>query len=137
MEEAAEVLEAPILAALTQSTEHAILIGDHQQLRPQVNEYNLAQRNKLEISLFERLINAGLPHVTLRTQRRMHPEVSSLITPFIYSKLNDDPTVFTRPPVRGIKQRVFFFQHNHMEDSQSNSFEAADAGGKSNLFEAK
>ena len=137
VEEAAEVLEAPILAALTQSTEHAILIGDHQQLRPQVNEYNLAQRNKLEISLFERLINAGLPHVTLRTQRRMHPEVSSLITPFIYSKLNDDPSVLTRPPVRGIKHRVFFFQHSHLEDSQSNSFEAADAGGKSNLFEAK
>ena len=137
VEEAAEVLEAPILAALTQSTQHAILIGDHQQLRPQVNEYNLAQRNKLEISLFERLINAGLPHVTLRTQRRMHPEVSSLITPFIYSKLNDDPSVLTRPPVRGIKQRVFFFQHNHPEDSQRNSFEAADAGGKSNLFEAK
>eukprot|EP00597_Dinobryon_sp_UTEXLB2267_P011576 CAMPEP_0170130372 /NCGR_PEP_ID=MMETSP0020_2-20130122/22548_1 /TAXON_ID=98059 /ORGANISM="Dinobryon sp., Strain UTEXLB2267" /LENGTH=2695 /DNA_ID=CAMNT_0010365113 /DNA_START=8 /DNA_END=8092 /DNA_ORIENTATION=- len=137
VEEAAEVLEAPILAALTQSTEHAILIGDHQQLRPQVNEYNLAQRNKLEISLFERLINAGLPHVTLNTQRRMHPEVSSLITPFIYRKLNDDPSVLSREKVRGIKQRVFFFQHTFPEDAQSNSIEAADAGGKSNTFEAK
>ncbi|RYG68470.1 hypothetical protein EON64_05095 [archaeon] len=36
------MLEGHILAALTPSTKHVILIGDHQQLRPTVNEYNLA-----------------------------------------------------------------------------------------------
>ena len=36
VEEAAEVLEAHILATLTPSVKHLILIGDHEQLRPQV-----------------------------------------------------------------------------------------------------
>lgn len=35
-EEAGEVLEAHLLTALLPSIEHCILIGDHQQLRPQV-----------------------------------------------------------------------------------------------------
>jgi len=35
-EEAAEVLEAHVLASLTRNTEQLILIGDHEQLRPKV-----------------------------------------------------------------------------------------------------
>ena len=34
VEEAAEVFEAHIVASLTESCQHLILIGDHQQLRP-------------------------------------------------------------------------------------------------------
>ena len=34
MEEAAEILEAHTLVALAEETEHLILIGDHEQLRP-------------------------------------------------------------------------------------------------------
>lgn len=34
VEEAAEVLEAHIVSAMLPTIEHAILIGDHQQLRP-------------------------------------------------------------------------------------------------------
>lgn len=36
VEEAAEVLEAHILASLTRHTEQVIMIGDHEQLRPKV-----------------------------------------------------------------------------------------------------
>ena len=35
-EEAAEVLEAHVLASLSPQTEQLILIGDHDQLRPKV-----------------------------------------------------------------------------------------------------
>ncbi len=58
-EEAGEVLEAHILTALLPSIEHAILIGDHEQLRPQVKNYELCHDNPrgkhiaLDISLFE------------------------------------------------------------------------------------
>jgi hypothetical protein len=48
-----------VLAALTPTTKHVILIGDHQQLRPQVNEYTIAKKYNLEISMFERIINSG------------------------------------------------------------------------------
>ena len=58
--EAGEVLEAYTLTALLPSVEHAILIGDHEQLRPQIDNYEFQYDNpqgakiSLDISLFER-----------------------------------------------------------------------------------
>lgn len=43
-EEAAEVLEGHMLAALVPSIQHAVLIGDHHQLRPKVETYALETR---------------------------------------------------------------------------------------------
>lgn len=61
IEEAAEVLEAHILTSIPMNCEHVILIGDHQQLRPNCNVYKLAKEYNLSISMFERLIKQGLP----------------------------------------------------------------------------
>lgn len=44
-EEAGEVLESHLLTALLPSVEHAILIGDHQQLSPKVANYELSRSN--------------------------------------------------------------------------------------------
>ena len=44
-EEAGEVLEAHALTTLLPSIEHAILIGDYLQLRPQIQNYNLQSDN--------------------------------------------------------------------------------------------
>ena len=118
VEEAAEILEASVIAAFNSRTKHVVLIGDHLQLRPQVTEYGIAVHNGLEVSLFERLIRRGVPHVTLTTQRRMHPEISSLITPTIYTRLDDAESVSDHPFVRGIKDRLFFISHNEPEDGQ-------------------
>lgn len=41
VEEAAEVLEAHVLVCLSSNTQHVILIGDHEQLRPKPNLYEL------------------------------------------------------------------------------------------------
>lgn len=41
VEEAAEVMEAQILASLAPSVEHAIFIGDHEQLRPKANLWEM------------------------------------------------------------------------------------------------
>ena len=41
MEEAAEVFEAHVLACLSRSVEHLVLVGDHEQLRPKANVYEL------------------------------------------------------------------------------------------------
>jgi superfamily I DNA and/or RNA helicase len=119
-----------------------ILIGDHQQLRPQVNEYFLAKRHHLEVSMFERLINSGFPHVTLNTQRRMHPDISSLITPSIYKKLTNHPSVETHLPIKGIKERVFFIDHEYLEDSEQTNKDSkknddSDQSGRSNTHEAR
>jgi superfamily I DNA and/or RNA helicase len=71
VEEAGEVLEPHILSALSEKsahsdeTKHLILIGDHLQLRPKVECYELsssAQRGyNFDVSLFERLIKSRFP----------------------------------------------------------------------------
>ena len=141
-EEAGEVLEAHLLTAMLPSIEHAILIGDPEQLRPQIQNYNLSRENfegrmySLDVSLFERLINPqepsfGLPYSVLETQRRMHPSISRLIRKTLYPMLKDAPTVEGYPEVTGMRKRLYWLDHTHFEvgkdesstTSYSNDFE--------------
>ncbi|KAG0095829.1 hypothetical protein BGZ93_005399 [Podila epicladia] len=139
-EEAGEVLESHILASLSSSTQHLILIGDHKQLRPQIETYHLSsdspigKRYNLDKSLFERLVTSvknPLPMSTLTTQRRMRPCISNLIRAPLYPDLIDGGSVHEYPPVSGMGGSLFFMNHHHSEDakdvygmeSHSNSFE--------------
>ena len=131
IEEAAEVLEAHIVSSLTQSTQHLILIGDHQQLRPKTNDHILARNYHLNVSLFERLIKNGFPRVTLQVQHRMRPEISALVSSHIYKNdLIDAPSTEEYPPVVGMKYNMFFIDHiqqetlDHDTTSPKNDFEA-------------
>ncbi|ODM90617.1 NFX1-type zinc finger-containing protein 1 [Orchesella cincta] len=56
VEEAAEILEAHIVTSLTENCNQLILIGDHFQLRPTTNVYELEKKYHLNVSLFERMI---------------------------------------------------------------------------------
>ncbi|KAI5928601.1 hypothetical protein F4810DRAFT_12223 [Camillea tinctor] len=132
-EEAGEVLEAHLLTALLPSVEHAILIGDHLQLRPQIQNFDLqianprGERYSLDVSLFERLVNppydtdARIPFCTLDTQRRMHPSISNLIRNTLYPSLEDSENVKVYPEVKGMKQRLFWFHHENLEASALSS----------------
>lgn len=120
VEEAAEVLEAHILTALHAQTQHVILIGDHQQLRPSTAVYRLSKNFHLDVSLFERLIHNGADHVTLLQQRRMHPKISRLIKP-LYPALRDHSITHTYPEIEGTSSRCFFMKHNHFEDDEGES----------------
>ncbi|KAL6854624.1 hypothetical protein J3F83DRAFT_477514 [Trichoderma novae-zelandiae] len=144
-EEAGEVLEAHILTALLPSIEHAILIGDHLQLRPQIQNYELQSTNprgrqySLDTSLFERLVepphltDLRLPFSTLETQRRMHPSISELVRSTLYPSLQDGENVMAYPMVVGMKERLFWLHHEQLEagaashdplnTSHSNDFE--------------
>ena len=130
VEEAAEVLESHIVSSLNAGTQHLILIGDHKQLRPKPNEYDLAKRHHLDISLFERLLGNGLPHATLLIQHRMRPEIARLVCPHIYNDLHNHPDVEMYGNVKGFKQNLYFFCHERPEKedthilSHSNEFEA-------------
>lgn len=118
-EEAGEVQEAHLTASLP-SVEHAILIGDHMQLRPQVQNYEVSRENhnggeqySLDTSLFECLVNPDegtgvrLPFSTLETQRRMHPLIAQLVRETLYLRLEDDSSVLSYPEVRGMRKRLF------------------------------
>ena len=116
VEEAAEVLEAHVIATLTPHVQHLILIGDHQQLRPSCAEYKLAQQANLEVSLFERLVKNNVEHVTLQQQHRMRPEISELISP-IYPALIDHEVVKGYEVLYGVRENIFFIDHNIPEDN--------------------
>ncbi|EAW11252.1 putative NF-X1 finger and helicase domain protein [Aspergillus clavatus NRRL 1] len=128
-EEAGEVLEAHLLTALLPSVEHVILIGDHLQLRPQIQNYELSRENhrggeqySLDVSLFERLVESratsmglGLPFCTLETQRRMHPSIAELVRATLYPQLKDAGSVAEYPEVVGIRKRLFWLDHRNPE----------------------
>ncbi|CAM9360644.1 unnamed protein product [Ectocarpus sp. 12 AP-2014] len=132
VEEAAEVLEAHVLAALGDSTKHLIMIGDHKQLRPKVEQYSLRVESgrgfDLNVSLFERLVKAGYPHTTLELQHRMPPEISALVKGLTYPGLRDGPGTANRPPVLGIRDRVCFVGHHHNEESAVSMRQRQDDG---------
>ncbi|KAG6023449.1 hypothetical protein E4U41_002016, partial [Claviceps citrina] len=130
-EEAGEVLEAHVLTALLPSLEQAILIGDHLQLRPQINNYELQSTHpegakySLDMSLFERLVqplydaDPRVPYSTLETQRRMHPSIAALIQATLYPGLRDAENVRCYPEVRGMRRRLFWLHHEHLEAGAS------------------
>ncbi|KAI1469405.1 P-loop containing nucleoside triphosphate hydrolase protein [Daldinia caldariorum] len=133
-EEAGEVLESHILTALLPSVEHAILIGDHLQLRPKISDYELSianprgQQYSLDVSLFERLVqpirptDLKLPFDMLEIQRRMHPSISSLIKNTIYDTLKDAEKVNDYPEVVGMGKRLFWFDHEKPEARSDPNF---------------
>ncbi|KAI9274618.1 RNA helicase [Phascolomyces articulosus] len=131
VEEAAEMMESHIVSALTRSLQHLVLIGDHQQLRPQSAVHALSEQHFLNVSLFERLVRNELPFTRLSHQRRMRPEIRMLIDP-IYNDppLRDHPDVLQRATVRGIDESVYFLSHNEAESS------VADTASKTNEHEA-
>lgn len=131
-EEAGEVLESHTLTAMLPSVEHAILIGDHLQLRPQIQRYDLGREHprgeqySLDVSLFERLVQPNattiqLPFTTLETQRRMHPMISQLVRDTLYPSLKDAPSTETYPMIPGMKHRLFWFDHREFEASSDES----------------
>ncbi|NWV10824.1 ZNFX1 protein, partial [Ptilonorhynchus violaceus] len=111
VEEAAEVLEAHTITTLSKACQHLILIGDHQQLQPSANVYDLAKNLNLEVSLFERLIKVDFPFVCLKYQHRMRPEIAQLISPHIYQKLENHPSVLKYENIKGVSTNVFFVEH--------------------------
>ena len=145
-EEAGEVLEAHTLTALLPSVEHAILIGDHEQLRPQINNYEFQHDNprgakySLDVSLFERLVHPQpgylkLPYSSLEIQRRMHPSIAELVRSTLYPKLQDHPSVLAHDEVSGMRKRLFWLDHSEKEDAQSSNL--AYSLSKTNAWEVE
>lgn len=149
-EEAGEVLEAHLLTSLLPSVEHAILIGDHQQLRPQVQNYELRSDNprgrqfSFDMSLFERLVvppHASQPRLAfsqLATQRRMHPSISALIRIPSYPELQDGGSVADYPEVPGLVRRLFWLQHSQPERGAAEGQQAdPTSASRTNSFEVE
>ncbi|KAK7994415.1 hypothetical protein PG991_016003 [Apiospora marii] len=128
-EEAGEVLEAHVVSALLPSVEHFIQIGDHQQLRPTINNWSTlslessrGQDYQLDRSQFERLAlgQPGLPPIPvsqLNIQRRMRPDIAKLLRTTMYPNLKDHLSVLDLPHVVGMRENLFWLNHDHAEDA--------------------
>lgn len=128
-EEAAEILECHLVAALTRSLKQVILIGDHHQLRATVQVPKLASQYNFDVSLFERLVSNGFSVVKLNQQSRMRPELASLVRGIFYDEYENNERVSGLPDhVRGVATNVFFLDHNNEEGTTMGK-------SKMNLFE--
>jgi len=143
VEEAGEILEAHILTALSPSVEQLVLIGDHKQLRPKINKYELTVEKgggyNLNMSIFERLILAGFDYSVLKKQHRMHPEISAFPRMLTYPDLEDGPKTSQRQAPRGLQGRVIFVNHEHPEENFTGIGDRRDQGSSTsryNTFEA-
>ncbi|KAJ7217780.1 hypothetical protein GGX14DRAFT_438313 [Mycena pura] len=139
VEEAGQVLEAHILGSLVPSVEHLILIGDPSQLRPTLNNYALSMDNKrgkqlfkFDMSLMERLASNKLAMSQINVQRRMRPDISTLIRKALYPALQDHDLVKKYPNVRGFSKNVFFLDHSHRENDGEE-----ESSSKYNTFEVR
>lgn len=98
MEEAAQILEIEtVIPLLLQSAHHGtgdtslkrlVMIGDHYQLPPVVQNSAFQRFSNLEQSLFTRLIRLGVPTIQLEKQGRCRPSLADLFR-WRYTSLGD------------------------------------------------
>ncbi|KAK6519926.1 hypothetical protein TWF506_000220 [Arthrobotrys conoides] len=144
VEEAAQILESHVLAALHDKVEQIIMIGDHNQLRPRCEtwefQHNSERGYDLDISLFERLVNEGFPCDILETQHRARPEISRIIRTLTYPNLKDHKSVHRLDRVRGLQRSVTWMAHQYQESAAdklvTRNTKMAKKSSKVNEFEA-
>ena len=103
MDEAGQAPEPEALCLLTlaKHARHAVLFGDHKQLRP-ILRSKVAEQAGMGISLFERLAVRSSDHITspvslLAEQYRMHPSISRFPREHFYAgRVKDHPSVKER-----------------------------------------
>lgn len=146
-EEAGEVMEPHMISAMLPSVEHCIQIGDHEQLRPSINNFRdlsleskQGSLHKLDRSQFERLTigekgRLSMPVAQLEVQRRMRPDVSTLIRETIYPRLVDHSSTLKMPDVVGMRNNVFWLDHRQLEDAKGS--ELHHSKSKSNPWEVQ
>ncbi|XP_014216560.1 NFX1-type zinc finger-containing protein 1-like [Copidosoma floridanum] len=118
VEEAAEILEAHVVCAMTNHCKQVILIGDHKQLRPKASVHELGSKYNLNVSLFERMVNIRGECPQLAHQHRMRPEIAKLVSP-IYEKLYNHESVLNYPRVKGLDKNFFFLNHASTEENHN------------------
>ncbi|GLJ17146.1 hypothetical protein SUGI_0296680 [Cryptomeria japonica] len=125
VEEASEILEPQVLAALQPSVQHLILIGDHYQLSPSVACHELERRHDFSVSMFERLVEHNkFPFQSLAVQSRMREEFLPMILPIyphvtsnterVRGERNEAPACTTTP--------MLFWCHTYPETKHERSF---------------
>ena len=134
IEEASETLEAPVTVTCLPSLEHLILVGDHQQLRPQCHvKAHEGKPYYLNVSLFERMVRNKVEFDTLSKQRRMIPEIRRILYPIYGDLIKDHASVLDpakRPDVPGmggVNSWLFTHQWPEQRDEHKSAYNPDEA----------
>jgi superfamily I DNA and/or RNA helicase len=137
VDEAAQCSESAILPAIVHGCERLILVGDQNQLPPQVNSPDALDKG-LGVSLFARLVAAGLEPYLLSEQYRMHPAIASFPSNQFYNgRVKSKVEISQRPLPRGFRWKnpdipVIFIDVSPRRldnnDDSSDNFGSADDG---------
>ena len=117
VEEAAEILEPQLVACIGTRTKYLLMIGDHQQLRPPVENYVLRRDFSFDISLMERLINNQLTYGTLHIQSRQREELADLLKDIYPNLISNTERVSLNEKASSIAESCFFWDHKYPETS--------------------
>lgn len=84
---------------LTPRLKRVILIGDHNQLPPVVQNMAFAKYAKLDQSMFARFVRLSVPAIQLNAQGRARPSIAALYN-WRYKALGDLPNTVSAPQYR-------------------------------------
>lgn len=123
VEEAAEILEGQLVAAIPPSVQHLILIGDHKQLKPVVKNSRLRRSCHLDVSMFERLVNCDIPLMQLEYQCRMREDIVDLLRSLnIYKELKTKTELICKyNPPHCVEKSMYFCFHKSDEKPSKDS----------------
>ena len=84
---------------------------------------HLAEKYRIDISLFERLINNNLPKIFLNNQHRAIAEICWLLKFFYSETIHDKANMIEK--IRGIESNIYFInlkngEENNCSDSKIN-----------------
>ena len=129
VEEAGELTESMAFSIIPKSIQNLVMIGDYRQLRPTVEHKLTFQPYNHHISLFEKeVIHAKSIKAdnlfTLSIQRRMYPQIASLLRQVFYNnnkdeeKLNDDESTEKLEKPLGFPNHIQFWLHDFEEKGE-------------------
>ncbi|MBK30394.1 MAG: hypothetical protein CMB49_06810 [Euryarchaeota archaeon] len=102
LDEATQSSEPSSLVPLSRGSRQVVMVGDHRQLPPTVISRR-AEDGGLNRSLFERLIDSGIPVNMLEVQYRMHPTIRDYPSGRFYEgRLEDGGDALTRTAPAGV-----------------------------------
>ncbi|MEM7298745.1 MAG: DEAD/DEAH box helicase, partial [Bacteroidota bacterium] len=115
VEEAAEVLEPQLLASIGTWTKYMLMIGDHQQLRPPVDAYNLRKNFNFDLSMMERLIKNNMAYSTLKMQNRQRLEFAELLYDIYPGLQTNHQRVQNNAAATCLNKSSYFWHHTSEE----------------------
>jgi regulator of nonsense transcripts 1 len=102
IDEASQATETATCVPVISGCQQLVLVGDHHQLPPTVTS-EAGKAEGMEVSLFQRLVLAGVTPLILDTQYRMHPAISQFASDCFYGgRIKDGIKGSARPAPAGI-----------------------------------